>query len=256
MRTDRELKELLYKDEAGFLLAAAPVIDKVVNRFVNNGFIPRQDRSQLMSHIHESLLDGKISAMRSQFNGQSLVSTYLTRIVYNLCVRYGKKNRKYNQVNQFRADELHQRISGDDPHKESVLIQETERLNYLITLYGEKSGRLVLLLKMVLRLKITREDVLNPYPHAEQDLAESLMDEYHQLIAEPGLTDQNLFAGISPGINRLDQKENSPDALRKWIASKLEELAAALNAPPSGAAFDKESVKLLAEQYFTKLQTR
>lgn len=253
MSEEQQLEKLLYEDEKQFLLECTPIIKKIARRFTRDGFIDSQDLDDLIAHIQEELLSGKLEKMQRQFNGKSLITTYFTRIVYNISVRYGKKKRLYEQRFPIAEEEFYKRVSNANPHHQAILRHSIKRFKFLLKLYGEKSGKVILILKMLLRLPVSGEDLSNAYPLAKPVALDKLLKDYRTVISAEIQTNSEFFEQITPAINNVEQKTNTPDALRKWIDSKLDELADGLNAPPSGSAFDRKSVKLLAEYLFSKL---
>jgi len=255
MPSDKDLLHLLRTDAEAFLKVSQPIVKRVADKFISGGYISAGNREDLVSHINEQLLKSKITQMKAQFTGGSLFTTYFARVLYNISIRYGKKERRYEARFLFDDEASGKASAMAGPLKQVVLNRQKDRFGYLLKLYGKKEGRLVLLLKIILRLNLTREDVLRAFSGAES----KEMDELLCVLGTPvennpeKITDHDLFEMITPWFNRFENRNNTPDALRKWLDYQLNELAVSLNAPPYNAEFDKKTVKLLAEFYFTSL---
>lgn len=233
-----------------------PIVKHVADKFISGGYISAGNREDLISHINEQLLKSKISQMKAQFAGDSLFNTYFTRVLYNISIRYGKKEQRYNARFLFDNEEANISAKAADPLKQTALNRQKERFGYLLKLYGKKRDRLVLLLKIILRLNIKKEDVSESFKIAETSEIEEFLNIYESVIINnpEKITDSDLFEMITPWFNRFENRDNTHDALRKWLDYQLGLLAESLNAPPFNTEFDKKTLKLLAEFYFTSLQ--
>jgi len=64
------------------------------------------------------------------------------------------------------------------------------------------------------------------------------------------LPDKEIYAIMTPLFNRCEGKENSPDALRKWINMKVDEIIDLLNGRTRRSNYDQETLKILAQKYY------
>lgn len=252
---DKQLKELLLNNPDAFLLEMQQVISAIVTRFVQKKYLDYGSRDEVISHINEALLGGKLETMQKQFNGNSLVTTYFTRIVTNICIRYGQKEQLRKQRNAPADAGFAVLRSAENPHNTLVLQQELKRFERLLRMYGNKSGRLALMLKIYLSIPVERTDLLAAFGEkANTPVLDEIMSLFGGNKSSTNRTNSEIFEQITPLLNRAEGKSNTPDAVRKWIDSKLGELEVSMNAPPSSSQHNKETILALAEIFFINLQ--
>ena len=66
------------------------------------------------------------------------------------------------------------------------------------------------------------------------------------------LSDQEIYALLTIVFNLLEQKNNSNDAIRKWMDDRQDEIILLLNGNATDTCFNRESFQLLFEYCFRK----
>ena len=70
------------------------------------------------------------------------------------------------------------------------------------------------------------------------------------------MNEYEIYEAVTPIMNKYEGKSNSADALRKWTLSKIQEIIRILNGKPPRFNFDKETLQILIEDYFSPFLER
>jgi endonuclease III len=65
------------------------------------------------------------------------------------------------------------------------------------------------------------------------------------------MSDLEIYRTITPIMNKIEEKSNSVDALRKWTDSKVREIIQVLNGNPKKADYSTETLKILVDDFFS-----
>jgi hypothetical protein len=109
-------------------------------------------------------------------------------------------------------------------------------------------------LKLRYHIALEREDILHWYPGCSPVLISQLIA--HFGVNPVQLTEKDTYAFVAPIFNAAEKKNNTPDALRKWTASKILGILDLLNSSIPHAAFDEGSLRILVEDYFSPFLLR
>ena len=63
--------------------------------------------------------------------------------------------------------------------------------------------------------------------------------------------DITILNALIPLFNKYENKNNSPDALRKWIKQKIVEIIDLLNGKSSSSRYNEETLQILFERCFS-----
>ena len=239
--------ELLRSKPDQLILKYRGAVRVIVKKYVALGMFRPSDYDDTVQSVFESLLR-KIPAMQRQYNGSVLFVTYISSIVRNFCLALHNSASRRVQTT-----ELHDMASSDpEPIHDAKLIEETvNRFRTILLLYDHKLPRVLLGLKLRYRLPITAGDLQSWYPDAStKDRAVILRSfgTYYEHMRDP-----ELYRRITPMLNRLENKSNQPDSLRRSIASTIREILALLNGTPARYGFTEESLSVLVEDYFFRI---
>ncbi len=234
---------LLKDDPQGLILKYQPIIKIIVRRYVQSGFIHIQDSDDFIQFINEKLLN-KIKRIQENYNGKALLKTYMSVIMRNLC---REKINKEEQVSTEELAEDHDIGSSEDTISGIVIEQELDRLTKILSFFYKQKTKLEFCLKLLYRIPVTKKDIEDFCPGKDEK-------EYHKLLdtINPNVKrkDKEIYAMVTPFLNKCEQKSNSPDAIRKWTKNKIEEMIKLMNGNPVRANYNNETLQILFEKYY------
>ncbi len=248
--TDNEYEvSLLHSDHNQLIVLYQPIVAIIVRKYIGSGLFRRDDFDEVVQTINERLLS-KIHIIRDQYNGSSLLKTYVSSIIRNICLKLHDENKRH----------AHQSLTDDsavpDPaslHTRYVIEHERKQFRAVITLFEKHRPKLFLLLKVTYRLPVSgmeiREWFPNSPPRDAEELARLFEGEYR------AMTDGDVYRALTPYLNRWEGKKTTHDALRKWIDSKIGEIIVVLNGDPPTKSHNQDSLKILIEDYFSPFLT-
>ena len=65
------------------------------------------------------------------------------------------------------------------------------------------------------------------------------------------LSDKEVFSIIVQLFNKIENKQTDGDSLRKWVQQMMDKIIQLLNGGPGSSNFDRESLKVLIQLYYT-----
>jgi DNA-directed RNA polymerase specialized sigma24 family protein len=239
--------ELLQHDPQGLLLRYQATLQIIVRLYVRSGMFRARDTDDIIQTLNEQLLL-RLPAIRAQYNGSSLLKTYLSAIVRNLCIDlYHEGSRQLEEVpleEHTGAQNPQVTIRYDIEHTRTVFRAVLKQFDYKLEL-----PRLLFLLKLRYRLPIEKEDLLKCFPNSsETDLNSLLKILGRDFEAMP---DKEIFELITPVLNKADGRANTPEAIRKWTKGRVNSIIELLNGSPPTGSFDEETLKILVEDFFS-----
>lgn len=239
--------ELLQHDPQGLLLRYQATLHIIVRSYVRSGMFRAQDTDDIIQTLNEELLR-RLPAIRAQYNGSSLLKTYLSAIVRHLCINiYHEGSSQPEEVpleDHTGAQNPQVTIRYDIEHTRKVFRAVLKQFDYKLEL-----PRLLFLLKLRYRLPIEKEDILKCYPNCSQTDLNGLL----KILGRDfeAMQDREIFELITPVLNKADGRANSPEAIRKWTKGRVDSIIELLNGSPPTAAFDEETIKILVEDFFS-----
>lgn len=84
--------DLLRSDPRGLLVRHQETIGIIVHTYVRSGMFHPADAEDVIQQVNAELLE-KLPRIRAQFNGSTLVRTYLSSIIRHICLNLHKKRR-------------------------------------------------------------------------------------------------------------------------------------------------------------------
>jgi RNA polymerase sigma factor (sigma-70 family) len=244
---NKEDLDLFLRNPNEFLLRYQETLQIIVKVYIQSGMFRAQDMDDILQTVNEELLR-RFPTVRARFNGTTNLRTYLSAVVRNICISHYRADMKTPHVVQLN-ETLYLRqvdVTGryDIEHARHVFRAILKEFDYKSEL-----PRLLFCLKLKYRLPIQREDVLAWYPGCSKEnlnhLLEGLSGDYGPL------TDKEISRLITPVLNRADNRENTPEAIQRWVRERISNILDLLNGSPPTAAFDQETLKILVEDFFS-----
>lgn len=247
---------LLFNDPNAFLEVHQTTIGYIVNRFIHTGFFEVSDRDEIIQYVNEKLLRDKIPKMQQQYDRSYFVTTYLSKIVHNVCLEYARANhRKRRQEVSLDVYQL-ETANTDNVADALVIEEEKKKLRTILRMYHKNQARIELFLKVLFGVGITDEQLISLYPTASSTDIHELTARCNATSDLDRKTDKELYEALTNFINKYEQKKNTPDALRKWLDTRIAEIIHLLNGTPKTANYDKETLRILFQFTFRNFHFR
>ena len=242
---DKEI-ELLKSDPNLLIVSYQNLIEIIIKKFISSGSINPTDKDEFLQIINERLLSSS-EKIKKQYKGISLLKTYLSTIIRNICLEEINKRKKYNYIELENSNITN--LFEDHMNDESYLEYEFDRLNKILDMYNTKTSKLVLCFKVMFRLPINVSDFKTYCQKFKIDKMNQLIDSVkpNKIIPE-----FELFKILTPYINRCDNQVNQADTLRRWTKRKLDEIIELMNGNPPRANYDKDTLQILIEKFYSK----
>ncbi len=243
---DREI-ELLKSNPNALIVEYQDIITIIVNKFVSTGGIPLSDKNEFIQIVNERLLLSS-EIISKQYKGISLLKTYFSTIIRNICLE--EINKRKRHIFSELETSNHISLSEDNnAEKEFYLNDEFDRLSKILVMFNTKMFKLILCLKVIYRLPIVVDDLKNYCSKLKVNEINKLIEAVDPVKIIPEF---ELFQILAPYINRCDENINQADTLRRWTKRKIDEIIETINGNPPRANYDKETIQILFEKYFSK----
>ncbi len=250
---NKKLHKLLIESPKEFIAhkSIGEVIKKTVYKFVSRGGIYGQTTEDIISEVTLMILEKKLDYIAKSYNPQfSTVKGYLSKVVFNLCVELLRKQQNKAVLKNSLDDVQEGSFKGDynsaNPEA-SLIAQETidselNRLRNYLKIFAKYKFKFVLLIKLYCRIPLKLEDFQN----YALDLSPDEWTSYYQTFSVDysNHSDKEVYQLISPLINKVENKKNSADSLRKWVSTKVVTLKEAMS-QNTHYQYDTESLKNL-----------
>jgi len=232
--------KLLREDPRELLLRYQPLIRLIVKSLAYQGFLPKRDIPDLVQDVNRKLVE-RLPRIREQYNYKSRFKTYFSVVVRNLCMEEFRKLRVITEP----QPEIYEHTSSENATDQLLIRQEFERLQRAVRLFYRDERALWLTLRVLADIDITTADLdgfgKDPGSTARRQLARQLNATFRKSRKEK-------FAEISRALLRLDERDRTPDAIRKWFTSRLDEILELMNGHPPRSAYTLEILLILIEK--------
>ena len=243
MREDPD-KVLLLRDPSALILKYRDTIRIIVLQCAGPGLAAGEPVTGMVNTVMSELML-RMPAIQANYNGSSLVRTYLSAVARNVC----RQLRGNKPAEKSLDDVSHRGLPFTSIHDRFSINQARGAFRAVLLQHDRDLPKLLVCLKVRYRIRIAREDLLRWQPDCEEAV---ITDFFEKMQSWPEkLTDRQVFARSAPFLNRLQRKETTDDTIRRWAASRIAGIADALEGAIPGARFDAESIRILAEDYFS-----
>lgn len=235
---------LLRTDPHELLVRYQSTIRIIVNTYVRSGMFHSSEFDDIVQHLNRELLE-KLSRIQKQYNGMSLFRTYFSNIVRNACLSlHTKRQTEPVFVELDRTSDLPESESADH----ALLIDHDIRVfRAILDQFHSEKPKLLLCMKLIYRLPITRLDVVNWWPKCPENDINALLSS----VRDGGetLTHKDLFVCLQPLMNKAEEKNTSADSTRHWVDKQIQLTLRLLNGSPPTSAHNRETLGILLDDY-------
>ncbi|MEI6683532.1 MAG: hypothetical protein WCO44_12925 [Bacteroidota bacterium] len=240
-----------------YFLPYEQMIRSVIYKYlIETGYFPNEEADELYQEMALWMITRKDKILGS-YKGLAKFSTYLYTIVYYKCLermRTRVKEREREPGNLRYGNEDLATWFGNIPTNEIspmtrlILNEYSTRLSDILKTYRKKQHKISFCLKSLFRLLVAVTD-LHYYKPDEMAVSEIKRWIARLNILTDHLHDQEILALLTSIFNLLEDKQNSKDAIRKWMDDRQDEIIVLLNGNPPSASFTRETLQLLFEYY-------
>jgi len=241
---DQNLRDihLLKSDPDQLLIRYQYIVRIVVRQQIVLGRLPIRNEADLIQDINRKLVE-RIPRMQKQFSGKSLLRTYFSAIIRNVCK---EELRRENMVEEPEYEPYRVEGMSSEPADSFLLIQEFERLMRIIKMFHKEEPKLRLMFKCIMNVWVEELDILGFPIKLNSGITAKLLLRINALENKPK---KIKYAEMSKILELLEGKSVPADSLRKWFKNRLEELIRLMNGSPPTSAYNKETLELLAESF-------
>lgn len=241
--------EWLHQEPQRLLTHYQSIMEATISSFIRKGFFNADEKGDLLQTLNLQMLEGKLEKIKAQFNGSVYLRTYFSKVVYNACTEITRQKKR--QAKTFDIDALYDlETSNSNAYEHLAIRDELLRLEAILKGQAKKQLKSEFCLKLLVRIVLKLLDIQfynSPKTKAEIETIQKLFFQpYDQM------TDKYIFEKVVPLFNKIESKSNDSDSLRKWVYQLTEKIIALLNGGSSPSNFDKDSVKILLQLYFSQ----
>jgi RNA polymerase sigma factor (sigma-70 family) len=236
---------LLHSDHNRLIVLYQPIVIIIVRKYIGLGLFRRDDFDEIVQTVNERLL-AKVNVIREQYNGSSLLKTYISSIIRNICLKMYDDTKRHAYLHLADDSAI---VDPDSLHDRYAIEDEREAFRTVLTLFRKHRSKLFLLLKVMYRLPVSETEIREWFPQSHLKEAREIAGLFDGDYGP--MTDGEIYRSLTPFLNRWEGKKTTHDALRKWIDSKLSEIITVLNGDPPTKSHSPESLKILIEDYFS-----
>lgn len=232
--------KLLREDPRELLLRYQPLIRLIVRSLAYQGYLPKRDIPDLVQDVNRKLVE-RLPRIREQYNYKSRFKTYFSVVVRNLCMEEFRKLRLITEPHP----EIYEHTTSENASDALLIRQEFERLQRAVRLFYRDERAIWLTLRVLADIDISAADLEG----FDKDPGTAVRRQFaRQLNATFRKSRKEKFAAISRALLQLDERDRTPDAIRKWFTSRLEEILELMNGHPPRSSYTLEILLILIEK--------
>ncbi len=244
--SNKEYINLLKHDKTSFIIASEEIINKVIGYYVRVGYFKKDEINDIFQDINCHLIE-EYEKILAQYQELSMLSTYLYAIITNYCKDIIRSNKK---VITIEIESIQLITHNKSPEHELVIKSELQKLNRFFEMCFRKRDKLELLLKIKCKANFQYEEISSKFQEISPADIENILNIHH--VRRNKLTDKEIYPLLNTIFNKLENKNNSDDSIRKWIDTKIDEIIVFMNGEPPVAKYNRETIMILLELFFQK----
>lgn len=213
----------------------------IVKKYIKIGYVKSTDYKDIRQTLIEKYC-AKRQHIESLYDNRALPSTYMSVVLYKMLLEVlrsdtsGRNNFALYQKNVMLAKPRYEL----SPEERLVLANEAEYLKRVIASFADKTPKVLLFCKMFFRINPTEDD-LRAY------VGDDNIDQYLAFVkVSANDKDKDVFALLCDLCNRVEGKNNMPDAVRMFVNKTVDAILVRLNGSRR-ADYNRETLGLLFE---------
>lgn len=237
-------RELMLKDPSALVLKYNEMIRIIVLRCAGRRLQVGEGIGGLVDTVTSELML-RMSSIQAHYNGTSLVKTYVSAVVRNICLAMWANRPPTESLEGIG----HLSIPHTSIAERHSINQARSAFRAILLQYGRTLPKVIVCLKLKFRMQLENEDILRWQPGCEERVLSDFFVDYRSW--PDSMTDMEVFERCRSIFNLLQRNETTADTIRRWTTSKIAEIAETLDSSIPGAHFDEESIRILTEDYFS-----
>jgi RNA polymerase sigma factor (sigma-70 family) len=231
---------LLRENPRELLLRYQPLIRLIVKSLAYKGYLPKRDIPDLVQDVNRKLVE-RLERIRDQYNYKSRFKTYFSVVVRNLCMEEFRKLRVITEP----QPEIYEHTASEEATDQLMIRQEFERLQRAVRLFYRDEQAIWLTMRVLADIGIDAADLArfekDPGLVIRRQLARQLNATFRHSRKEK-------LRELSLALSQLDERNRTPDAIRKWFTSRLDEILELMNGNPPRSAYTLDILLILIEK--------
>ncbi len=231
---------LLRTDPGRLIVRYQPLVRLVVGQFITRGCGQRSEYDDLVQEVNRKLIE-RMPRIRQLYNQKSLFRTYFSVVIRNIFLEEIRKTRLVAEP----LPQQYEHPAAHGSHESLVILQEVQRFERAMILFGSEGPLLNLCLRCLLDMGVRHEDLSCFQTDPGFDVRELMLTELNAMGEKKRGDKLNRIGSMLP---QLGEKVKSGDNLRKWYGSRLQELLDLMNGQPPKASYTLETIQILMEK--------
>lgn len=216
--------------------------EKVVNKYVFSGLIPKRESEDVkMSIIEKFLL--KQETIAKGYSGKAKISTYCYAVISKMCLEEIRKQKK--QWEQTLENSIETGSTNILSSSENLVIKdEIALLCKILLMLGDEKAKAKLFIACSYQLQINELDI---YQYDKNYLTNNLKNLFY---AKNELKKGDIYKNLTKAVNIVEKKNLKPDAVRMWLNKIKTSIINRLNGSFTRATYTHETFQTLFEYYY------
>jgi hypothetical protein len=237
---------LLQNDPKRLIIRYQTTIRIIVQCYVRSGMFHPSEVDDTIQQINSEIL-GKLTRIREQYNGSTLFRTYLSNIVRHACLSLHTK--RQSEPMFLRLDSCAPPLESKQADRRLLIEHDIRVFRAILDQFHREKFKLMLCLKLIYRIPINRQDVLNWWPACPPNDLNALLRALDG--KDEDMTDKQVFSILQPLVNKAETSSGSADSIRRWVDERITKILKLLNDSPPTSAHTRETLGILLDDYFT-----
>jgi RNA polymerase sigma factor (sigma-70 family) len=235
---------LLRTDPHELLVRYQPTVRLIVRSYVRTRMFLPSEFDDIVQHLNRELLE-KLPRISEQYNGMSLFRTYFANIVRHACLSLHRK--RQSSPSLLELDRTADLMEPGSPDNKLLIEHDIRVFRAIMEQFHSEKAKLLLCLKLMYRVPITRLDVVNWWPGCPENEISAFLIAVNQ--EGKALTHRNVFGLFQPLVNGAETNHITADSTRHWADVRITLILRLLNGTPPNSAHNRETLGILFEDY-------
>jgi DNA-directed RNA polymerase specialized sigma24 family protein len=239
---------LLQTNPDALLLKCQDIFRAVALVYRRAEMIPGQDLEEVIQEMNLRFLRS-LEIIRHNYDpGKSDAASlraYIRSLARNVCRKYARDHPEFEPLTLAGSRAS---VAPDSVTSPIFIAQTVEVFRAAVETTGDRRPRVLLLLKLYYKIPISARDITAAYPEAQVHHMESFLERFG--IAFSSMADREVFQAAGPYLNRWERARLAPESYLRRASREVLDLCEILNGDPPVAAFDRDSLAALVDDYF------
>ncbi|MDP1677958.1 MAG: hypothetical protein Q8L88_13955 [Bacteroidota bacterium] len=244
---------LLRNNKNEFVIRCQRIISIIVWRYTANGMFALTNVEDIKQSVTLELIN-RLPLIEKNYNGQVLLTTYLSVVIKNICLRIHETESSDNTPLSFNELwKLNKKnidggmVSDENADNDILLSNELDRFTLALDLFYVRRFKILVFLKVYFSIPVTSEDLKGCFRNITRKDLEHLLDvfnEQHQSTIEFAN-----FGLLTVMMNKYERTSTPEESVRRLAHRYIQKLIKLMNGKTPSRAHTKDSLQVLLERY-------